>query len=122
MYEISVKASFSAAHHLRGYAGSCASLHGHNWEVEVFVQGEALNGLGLLLDFRRLKQAVREELEALDHADLNSLEDFQAANPSSENLARYLYRRLSARLADGGRRVARVTVAETPGARASYWE
>ena len=49
MFEVSVRAHFSAAHHLPGYPGTCASAHGHNWEVEVFVRGEELDDDTLLL-------------------------------------------------------------------------
>lgn len=122
MYEVSISTHFSAAHHLRGYQGSCASPHGHNWEVEVFVQGEGLNGTGILVDFKHLKGAVQEELERLDHTDLNTLEAFRDSNPTSENLARHLFRALAGRFAQAGCRVSKVSVKETPGSKASYWE
>ena len=122
MFEISVKSRFSAAHHLKGYDGSCASLHGHNWEVEVFLRGETLSDVGILMDFRRLKEVLRELLGELDHADLNTVEAFRTANPSSENLARYLYRGLAGRLDSANCRVHRVSVCETPESRATYWE
>ena len=122
MFEISVKSRFSAAHHLKGYAGTCASLHGHNWEVEVFLRGETLNGIGLLMDFRQVKQALRDVLAELDHSDLNTIGEFRDKNPSSENLARYVYRRLSETIADATCRVHRVAGCETPESRATYWE
>ena len=51
MYEVSIVTQFSAAHHLPGYPGACASPHGHNWEVEVFVRGPKLDRTGILADF-----------------------------------------------------------------------
>ena len=122
MYELSVKTRFSAAHHIRGYEGSCAEVHGHNWDVEVFVRGRTLGATGLLVDFRDLKQAVREVLEAVDHKNLNAIEDFRAGNPTSENIARYLFGKLAARIDGAGHRVHRVTVNETPESKATYWE
>ena len=122
MYELSVKTHFSAAHRLVGYAGQCANPHGHNWEVEIAVRGAQLNDLGILVDFRELKSAVREALQELDHCDLNSLPPFLKTNPTSENIARYLHERLSAKPISAGCRVSRVTVCETPGTAASYWE
>jgi len=122
MYEVSITTHFSAAHHLKGYAGACSALHGHNWEVEVFVRGEKLNATGILLDFRKLKDAVGRLLKALDHADLNRLKMFEGANPTSENLARLLFAKLARKLNCAEYRVAKVTVRETPGSRASYWE
>lgn len=122
MYEISIKTHFSAAHHLRGYQGTCEAHHGHNWNVEVFIRGIGLDETGLLLDFRDLKEAVRTALTGLDHVDLNTLDDFAELNPTSENIARYLYGRLVPELNDERIRVAQVCVEETPGTRACYRE
>jgi len=120
MFEISVRSHFSAAHRLVGHEGACAHLHGHNWEVEVFVAGERLNSIGVLVDFRHVKTALQEVLGSLDHRDLNALSDLGAANPTSENLARHLFESLSARLNRPGIHVVRVRVSETPGTSASY--
>jgi 6-pyruvoyltetrahydropterin/6-carboxytetrahydropterin synthase len=122
MFEISIKTQFSAAHHLEGYRGACEAVHGHNWEVEVFVAGEDLDETGILVDFRVARQAVQSELEALDHTDLNEHPAFAVGNPTSENIARFLYVQLSQRLAGQSYRVSRVSINETPGSRASYWE
>ena len=121
MYELSVNAHFSAAHRLAGYAGPCANPHGHNWEVEIFVRGVKLNAIGILVDFREVKNAVREVMKDLDHSDLNALPPFSRKNPTSENIARYLHKALAARLNCRAYRVHRVRVCETPGTSASYW-
>ena len=122
MYEVSIKTSFSAAHHLRGYRGSCESPHGHNWDVEVWVRGTQLDEVGILVDFRVLRSAVNEIIEDLDHTDLNTVAALEGRNPTSENLARYLHGALTARLQSDRFRIHRVCVNETPGAAASYWE
>lgn len=121
MFELSIKTRFSAAHRLREYRGSCAALHGHNWDVEVFVRGEDLDGMGILLDFRELKAAVSGTLGVLDHSDLNALEVFQGRNPTSENIAKFLFDELSRTLNRSICRVHRVSVYETAEARATYW-
>ena len=121
MFELSVKTHFSAAHHLRGYAGACANPHGHNWEIEVFVRGEGLDRTGFLVDFRELKARLRSVLGELDHRDLNALPVFLRRNPTSENLAHYLFDSLAERFDAPRCRVHRVTVCETPGTAASYW-
>ena len=120
MFEVSVRSHFSAAHHLEGYRGGCEAQHGHNWEVEVFIRGEALDEIGMLVDFRDVKEALACELEKLDHRDLNTLEVFGTDNPTSERIAEFLFKGLSARLNVSGRCVSRVSVQETPGAEASY--
>lgn len=122
MFELSVKGRFSAAHRLRDYEGACAAIHGHNWDVEVFVRGEALDERGMLVDFRELRSRMREALEALDHADLNAVDMLAGRNPTSENIVQCLYEHLSGSLNTDGCRVHKVSVNETPEARASYWE
>lgn len=122
MFELSVRSHFSGAHHLDGYPGKCAAQHGHNWEVEVFVRGEQLDETGILADFRHIKDAVENLLNKIDHSDLNTFKAFKEENPTSENIARFLYRELSAQLNCGMYRVHRVCVRETPGTGAAYWE
>lgn len=121
-YEVSVREHFSAAHRLRGHAGACARLHGHNWLVEVAVRSAALDRLGMTEDFGRLRSALRETLKRFDHADLNKLPEFRAENPSSERIAELVFKEMSAKVNGPRRRVARVTVRETPGNAASYCE
>lgn len=121
MFELSIKTHFSAAHRLVGYAGPCANLHGHNWDVEVFVRGTQLNELGMLIDFTAIKEAVRIAMNEVDHCDLNQLPAFIRENPTSENLARYLHERLSKTLNSKALKVFKVTVCETPRTTASYW-
>ena len=94
MFELSIKDSFSAAHFLRDYEGKCENLHGHNWQVEVAIKGKELNKTGLLLDFKKLKKYLKGILEELDHKHLNEIGFFQKNNPSSENIAVFIYRRL----------------------------
>lgn len=122
MYELSIKTHFSAAHRLVGYDGACANLHGHNWDVEVFVRGTTLNALGMLMDFRDIKAAVREVMVEVDHCDLNKLPAFLKDNPTSESLARYLFEKLGVILNNDTCTVHKITVCETPGTTASYWD
>lgn len=120
MFEVSVKARFSAAHNLRGYAGSCSEVHGHNWDVQVFICGEELDELGMLVDFRSVRGALNEIISGLDHRNLNDLPAFISDNPTSENLARYIYRELKKVIDDKRIHVARVCVFETPDTHACY--
>lgn len=120
MYEVTVNTHFSAAHRLKDYAGSCARVHGHNWEVEISLRGEQLDEQGILLDFRELKRRVKSVLERIDHADLNTVEPFDKLNPTSENIARYLFDWVSEEMDCESYEVSRVLVRETPGSSASY--
>ena len=91
MFELSISGHFAAAHFLRNYEGPCKNLHGHTWKVEVAIESEKLNDIGLVVDFRDLKQRLKEILMAIDHVCLNDLAYFQEINPSTENLAKYIY-------------------------------
>jgi 6-pyruvoyltetrahydropterin/6-carboxytetrahydropterin synthase len=122
VYYLTVKTEFAAAHQLRGYRGKCENLHGHNWKVEVVVKGRELDPVGMLYDFTELKARLRVLVdEQLDHRNLNELEAFAVANPSAENIARYLFERLGAEL-PAGVSVDRVTVDETDRCGATYAE
>ncbi len=94
MFELKVKDHIASAHQLRGYDGPCAVLHGHTWKVEVVLTGEQLNAIGLLLDFKILKKKLKEVLMPLDHVNLNEHPAFLDMNPSTENLAKYIYGQL----------------------------
>jgi 6-pyruvoyltetrahydropterin/6-carboxytetrahydropterin synthase len=122
MYEIKIITSFSAAHRLENFYGKCEALHGHNWKVEVFLQGERLDEAGLLQDFGVVKARTRELLEEIDHKYLNELPVFSNQNPSSENLARFLFQRLAAALNRDGVKVSRVSVWESDTSCASYFQ
>ncbi len=122
MFTLTVKMEFAGAHNLRGYEGSCERLHGHNWQVEVQVAGEKLDGIGILVDFKEIKTKLREHLATYEHRYLNEIPPFDGVNPSAENLARQLYTDLSARLNRPGARVQRVTVWETEQSGCTYEE
>jgi 6-pyruvoyltetrahydropterin/6-carboxytetrahydropterin synthase len=122
MYELGISTHFSAAHHLVAYPGACAVLHGHNWKVDVYVRGNTLDELGMLVDFTALKAAVAELMSEIDHSDLNEHDEFKNSNPTSERIAAFIYRRLSQSAQDSNYRISKVTVHETPGSQASYWE
>jgi 6-pyruvoyltetrahydropterin/6-carboxytetrahydropterin synthase len=122
MYEISVESHFSAAHHLNNYKGSCENLHGHNWLVRVFVECETLDTAGLGIDFRVLKGHVKEIMNELDHKDLNTVFDPLKINPSSENIARYIYEKLEQALGGWNGSMKKVEVHETPGCVAAYFK
>jgi 6-pyruvoyltetrahydropterin/6-carboxytetrahydropterin synthase len=122
MYELKVITQFSAAHRLENFYGKCEALHGHNWKVEVFLVGEGLDQAGLLMDFGVVKARTKEVLEEIDHKYLNEVAAFKQQNPSSENLARYLYERLGAALNRQGVAVRRVNVWESDTSCASYYQ
>jgi len=119
-YELMIETHFAAAHSLRDYPGDCARLHGHNWRVELYVVCEDLDKLGLAVDYKILKHALKEALANWDHYNLNDITPFDAINPSSENVARILYEDMAGRLNDERLRVSRIVIGETCTARVTY--
>ncbi len=122
MFELTVKAGFSAAHSLRDYEGPCSKVHGHNWVVEVVVSGKDIPPNGMLVDFGQVKQVASEVLSNLDHTYLNEVPPFDTTNPTSENLARWIYEETAKRVNTDTLRVARVNVREAETSCASYFE
>lgn len=120
MYEIKIITQFAAAHRLENFYGKCEALHGHNWKVEVSLVGDRLDNAGLLMDFGQVKARTQELLEEFDHKYLNELPAFREQNPSSENLARYVFERLAATINRDGVRIHRVSVWESDTSCASY--
>ena len=122
IFEICVETHFSAAHSLIGYQGNCAQIHGHNWIVEVFVRCRELNDIGIGIDYRDVRQAIKDIINDLDHSYLNEYPEFKNTNPSSENIAKFLYRELGGKINSDNVQISKVKVSETRGAGAYYWE
>ena len=121
MFHIFIKSHFSAGHHLRNYPGNCERPHGHNWKVEVTVKATELDSLGMGIDFRTVKEAVKKVLDTLDHHDLNEHADFQSINPSSENIAAYIFNNLQNVLSADRYGIHSVTVCETDNTGVTYF-
>ena len=122
MYELEITKQFSGAHSLTGYPGDCRKLHGHNWQVTVYLQANKLDEIGIALDFKILKKELNEVIDRFDHVYLNDLPEFAECTPTSENSARIIYCELGKRLNDDRVKVTKVSVEESPGSRASYFE
>ena len=118
--KLMVKASFAAAHQLRGYDGKCESLHGHNWQVQFYVTAKEINKVGLAIDFKEMKECLQAILQTLDHTNLNELPPFQTSNPSSENIARYVFQRATEALRGAKVQVDSIRVWESENAYAEY--
>lgn len=120
MYELMVKGEFAASHSLRDYDGKCKNLHGHTWHVDILVADSMLNRAGMLIDFKEIKGALNALLDKLDHTHLNDLAYFQAVNPTSENIAKYLFDSLKKEIRTAC--LKHVTVWESEKASATYYD
>lgn len=87
--------TFEAAHRLtRVPAGhKCARLHGHSYRVEIHVTGAVAGDAGWVMDFQEIKNAFAPLHDELDHHYLNEIDGL--GNPTSENLARWIWDRLA---------------------------
>jgi 6-pyruvoyltetrahydropterin/6-carboxytetrahydropterin synthase len=85
---------FEAAHLLPTFpeGHKCRRLHGHSFRFDVVVSGDVDPKLGYLIDFGEIKKVTDPLIQRLDHYYLNDIEGL--SNPTSENLARWLYDRL----------------------------
>ena len=136
MVSITRRAEFSASHYcsnpelspegnraLYGKAANPAG-HGHNYALEVTVSGDVDPVNGMVMDLKELKQVMeREVVEAFDHRFLNhEVPPFDRVNPTPENIAREIWRRLVPHINQNGRKLARVRLYETPDLYVDHWE
>ena len=122
MFLLTVEDTFASAHQLRGYKGKCENIHGHNWKVVLTVKGKKLNDIGLLIDFHDLKKILKDILTDLDHKNINEVPPFNEINPSSENIAQYIYNEIDKVLIKNynGINTEAVTVWESTTSRCTY--
>lgn len=105
-----------AAHRLPHVAEGhkCGRIHGHSFRIEVHVSGEVGELTGWVMDFANLRCAFQPLFDQLDHQYLNDIEGLE--NPTSENLSRWIWRRLQDRLPG----LCKIVVQETCNAGCSY--
>lgn len=117
MFTISKRFEFSASHQLEGLPEGhpCSRLHGHNYTVEVVLQGETLDERGFVIDYGELAPIKHYIDNVLDHRHLNNVLPVQ---PSAENIAKYLYEQIKRQF----RQLYAVRVSETPKTWAEYHE
>jgi 6-pyruvoyltetrahydropterin/6-carboxytetrahydropterin synthase len=120
MFEVKVRDHIASAHTLHGYDGPCAHLHGHTWKIEITVMGTELDQVGLLADFKVLKKKLKDVLMPLDHVNLNDVPAFADINPSTENLARHIYKQFA--LQSSPLKLKQVEVWESDTASVVYYE
>jgi len=131
MFVISRQFTFCYGHRLRGHAGKCANLHGHNGTVKIDLRSSQLNQQGMVADFADLKSTIGEWIETtLDHrlilneADplVNLLREHGEVvltlpvEPTAENLAKLIYEKT----VEFGLPVCSVSVWETEKCAAEY--
>ena len=122
MFKLIVKKEFSSAHILHGHPGDCKRMHGHNWLVEAEVQGNNINEIGIVLDFKEIKNNLKTIISKLDHQFLNDLEPFIKDNPTAENISKYIYKELSKNINTDNIKVSEIKLWETNNSAVTYTE
>ncbi|HZZ83354.1 MAG TPA: 6-carboxytetrahydropterin synthase QueD [Anaeromyxobacteraceae bacterium] len=105
---LEVEFHFAAAHRLPRYDGPCFRMHGHNYRFFVAVEGDVDPRTGMVADFGRVKELVKEHV--IDPVDHRTLNDF-LENPTAENIARWIFETLTPRLPG----ISEVRLFEIPG-------
>ncbi len=121
MFSVVVKSKISSAHFLREYKGKCENLHGHNYLIEVKINSGKLNKEGMVVDFALLKALLKEILIKIDHHLINEIDFFKINNPTSENIALYIFLELKKRL-EKDLTLEKVRIWETDEQYAEYYE
>lgn len=115
MYYVSKKMEIAGSHQLHlPYLSKCSNLHGHNWIVTVYCKGEKLTDYGMLADFTKIKEWIEGEF---DHKFINDVVEF---NPTAENIAEYICRRINKEIFDTSAFCYKVKVQESKGNVAWY--
>jgi 6-pyruvoyltetrahydropterin/6-carboxytetrahydropterin synthase len=101
---------FDAAHRLSNVPSGhkCAQLHGHSFRVEIHVRGKVDSHTGWVMDFADIAAACQPIIDQLDHKYLNDIAGL--ANPTSENLAKWIWQHLQPTLVQ----LSRIVVQESP--------
>jgi 6-pyruvoyltetrahydropterin/6-carboxytetrahydropterin synthase len=122
VYTLKTVSRFSSAHVIPGHPGKCARLHGHNFRMEVEVQGHKLNEIGILIDFQDLKAATQTIIDKIDHQYLNDIPPFDKLSPTAENIAQWAYEQLKKIINNEYAQIAAVTLWETDNGAVRYTE
>ncbi len=89
MYYVKKSLEISAAHTLSlDYESKCENLHGHNWNINIYLKSNELDKNGMVMDFTIIKQKIKDKM---DHKYLNEIFDF---NPTAENIAFWIQQEL----------------------------
>ena len=122
MFKLVVKKEFSSAHILHGHPGDCKRMHGHNWIVEAKIEGDNINSIGMVIDFKDIKKNLADIVSKLDHRFLNEIEPFTENNPTAENISKYIYKELSKNINTDNIKVSEIKLSEASNSAVIYKE
>ncbi len=118
MFELEIHRSFSAAHAIV-IGGAREPLHGHDWQVDMVVEAEALDAEGMVCDFHALERALGEVIAPFRSRNLNETAPFTRLNPTAELVAKHIALEMTTRVGPPAR-LKSVRVTEAPGCSAKF--
>jgi len=119
MFTVSIETNFRAEHQLNLSGEQKEQLHEHDWLVTAEVSREALNNIGLVIDFNLLKEMVDEIVAEFKGGTLEKFDYFQKYNASAEMIAKYIYEKLENKLPKNVK-LENITVVEQSGCSAKF--
>lgn len=122
MFQIEVQEKFRAAHSLKLYDGKNEPKHSHLWKVSVIIQSEKLDSIGVVMDFEIVKKHLKSIIRSYHGKDFNKISHLKRkkANPSAENIAKWIFDALKKKIDKRCSRLVSTKVWEMPGAAAIY--
>jgi 6-pyruvoyl-tetrahydropterin synthase len=128
VYAVEVSDHIMIAHSFRGAVfGPAQALHGATFAISAAFLAERLDDNGIVVDIGRAFEVLKAVLAPLNYRNLDEIAAFKNTNTTTEFLTKHVFDRLAEAVRDGklgrdGREIAalRITIAESPSARASY--
>lgn len=119
MYLLTKRLEIAGAHRLNlPYESKCTNIHGHNWYIMVYCKSQKLNEVGMIIDFKHIKNVISDKL---DHAYVNDV--IGDTNPTAEYMAEWILNQINEVLKDEPGVCYRVDVQESEGNTATYiWD
>lgn len=93
-FTIGIEVKFEAAHNLRSYHGKPEPRHDHSWKVGARFVCKKLDHEGIAIDYLHIEKALRRLVSKFDHSYINDVPPFDKLNPTSENIAKWLFENL----------------------------
>ncbi len=122
MFEIAIKHAFTASHALTSNGKAIEEPHEHRFECEARLESDGVSASGMAIDFRSVDEAISRVIAPLRDANLHEAPMLEGSSPSAENLAQFIYSRLTQELGECNSKVTRVAVWEDPDHCATYYE
>ncbi len=113
-YTIHIETLFESAHNLREYHGVPEPLHGHTWKAEVFAERCGLDHEDMAIDFLELRSALDTLIKPFEHKYINDIAPFDKINPSTENIATWIFEELKKKFEGHPAQIKRVRIWEGP--------